>query len=207
MKKIMTIAVIMALSAVGLRADTSLNLFVGHLRLSNGNLMPSNGLWLVVVDTANNGFSFSSSAVGAPTSLSSFLAGDDLIVGRGNPTEDGALYNEVVVVTYTNGVSQNDPIAFYWFPSLTLASTTVPAGTAWGTYTDPVGIDGSEPWKMPADTGALITLNFLTQSTEVGSNPDSAGYASNQMIPEPSTVLLVGMAMAGFWIIRRRNRK
>jgi hypothetical protein len=79
------------------------------------------------------------------------------------------------VLSYTGGVSSNQNLELCWFPSLTMASNTLGV-TDYGTYTDPVGIDGSDPWKTPAKKSS-VSLAFLTEN-EGGSNPQEAGQAN-----------------------------
>src|SRR5216117_3273340 len=77
-KSVCAIALIV-LSCVCARATVTFNISATELRTAGGaSLMSLNGLVLLVADTSNNGFS--GLQAGAPLTVNSFLAGDDLIL-------------------------------------------------------------------------------------------------------------------------------
>jgi len=212
MKK-MIVALIVSLFNLQAFATVTLNVNGADLALSNNVLMATSGLIVVVADTSGNGFYTGTSLLPeASVALQySFLQDDDLIIWRG-PLESssgpGVFSQGLANLIFTNNWGQGDPVALYWFPTLTTAASTVGALTWYGMYTTNVAIDGTTPgsggWFTPSD-GSLITLNFIT-ATEGGSNPDSRGYAFFQTIPEPSACVLVGMGLLGTWLLRRRHR-
>jgi len=208
MKKLIAI---LAVSLLSLRAFATISIDVGaaDLRDNNGVLMPTNGLVLLVADTLSNGFVVADNLLGASiASASSFLKDDDWIIWRAELDSgfgEGYLLQTAGNLILTNGWGVGDPIALYWFPTLTLTDTTVPAGIWHGWYTTNVAIDTTTPpgWFTPGD-GAAITLNLVTES-QGGSSPNSMGYA-NYFVPEPSALALVGMGLAAMWLMRRYRR-
>lgn len=213
MKKIMFSSVLIIGISVMVNlanASTVYQVTAGDLALSNGVFAPQSSIALLVVDTANDGFQTSLTAA-SPLTLDSFITLDDKIVARWDLTaggQDGLLLSAVANVIYGGGVAANREIGLYWFPTLTTASTVVGSGTQYGFYTDQnvIPLDGSDAWKLPTDSGANLNLNFLTLS-EGGQNLNSAGRAQFQTaaIPEPSTMLLVGLGLAGAMTLRRRR--
>jgi hypothetical protein len=203
MKKlaIITVIAVGCLLTSQVYATTTFQVFSADLQDANGTLMPVSGLAMLVVDTAADGF-------GGP-SPTAFVSGDDVILGAWNLSSSGTpgMLTEITApVVYSGGISAGDPLRLFWFPTLTISSLTPGYGTQYGSYTDAVGIDGSAAWVMPSDTGAQIDLYFLTQS-QSGSNPDTAGRASNVTpVPEPTTYVLVGFGLLGAWLMRRRSR-
>lgn len=176
----------MWLVACETRADIGFIVSAANLQDQNGGLAPTSGLVLLVVDTVGSGFTTNVLPASA-LSVGSFLTGsgmptNNLIVGAwdlSSLSTPGQLLS-YDVLSYNLPVAANQAIALYWFPSLTLASTTPGPGTAFGFYTDPVGVDGSAPWSLPVD-GAnplpLLQLNFYT-ATRGGTNSDVTGRAS-----------------------------
>ena len=165
-----------------LPAPSTITVDVGYLYDRFGtapaNLVPTNSVAVLVVDTGNNGFV--DPQPGFPLSLGATWGTDDRIVGIWDPggcgSGDGTLFCDTVV-TYTNGIALGQTLQLYWFPSLTLASNTVGV-TYYGKFTDTNSppLDGSDAWQMPAN-GSSAYLIFWTVSNQ-GSNPDAAGQAT-----------------------------
>jgi anti-sigma-K factor RskA len=97
-----------------------------------------------------------------------------------------------------------------WFFGLTTASSTIPMGTPYRTYTNAAAVDGTEAWRTPAD-GNPISLGFYTQNGTSRSpgatafNSPEAGRTNLTVVPEPSTAALLGFA-TGLVLLRRRRR-
>jgi len=174
---ILTVALLVVCLPGALDAQT-ISIFAADLQDSMGSDMPTSAVAVLVVDTGNNGF-----VSLQPTfslSLGATWGTENKVVGLWNLSNcecgPGALYEEPDgTVSYTGGVTSNQTLELCWFPSLTMASNTLGI-TDYGTYTDPIGIDGSDPWKTPAKNSS-VSLAFLT-ANEGGSNPQTAGQAN-----------------------------
>jgi hypothetical protein len=120
---------------------------------------------------------------GGPTATS-FISGHDIEVARFDLSA-GEGVGDFNATTGSRNLVGNwkagNPLAIYWFPTLTYSSPVPGAGTTYGFYTDPTGIDGSAPWVTPAD-GSTVGLLFLTSDVD-GSNPTDAGLASFHITP------------------------
>ena len=168
------------------RAEIGFVVSAANLQDQSGNLASTRGLVLLVVDTVGSGFTTNVLPT-SPLSVGSFLTGsgmptNDLIVGAwdlSSLSTQGQLI-AYTIISYSPPIAASQAVALYWFPSLTLASTTAGPGTPFGFYTDPVGIDGSAPWVLPVDganPAGLAQLNFYTASRG-GSNSNTTGQAS-----------------------------
>lgn len=158
MKRLATVAVLLAwLMACEARAEIGFVVSAANLQDQSGNLASTRGLVLLVVDTVGSGFTTNVLPT-SPLSVGSFLTGsgmptNDLIVGAwdlSSLSTQGQLI-AYTIISYSPPIAASQAVALYWFPSLTLASTTAGPGTPFGFYTDPVGIDGSAPWVLPVD--------------------------------------------------------
>ena len=150
----------------------------GNLSDRFGNLAPANSIAVLVVDTGDNGFVDPEPRF--PLSLGATWGIDDKIVGLWDLAAcgcgDGQLLDQTVVA-YTGGIAPGQKLQLYWFPSLTLASSTVGV-TYYGKYTDTNSppLDGSYAWQMPVG-GAIAHLIFWTAFWG-GSNPETNGWAT-----------------------------
>ena len=154
----------------------TVNLTALYLRTANGDLMPTNGLVVLVASTNDSSFS-------GPTPTS-FVSDDDIVIASwdlsNTPIGDGVLQDEISNVTFADrpGWASGDSLAMYWFPTLTLTNSEPGNNTPYGFYTDPVGLDNSAPWITPSESSTL-NLWFQTSDSPLGgSNPASAGIAS-----------------------------
>ena len=188
-KIIFVLALTTLLQAQAYAQFATFNIAAGNLRDDAGILMPNaSGLIVLVVDTLQNGFSTPSTSASLGTPVATFL-NDDLLLGKWQINGGaGVLSDTTGSLALSGDWGGTDPVKMYWFPALSLSSSSIPSGTKYGEYTDATGIDGSDPWETPG-TG-LVTLNFLTTG-QTGSNPESAGNASLTVVPEPSTYAAV----------------
>jgi hypothetical protein len=176
---------------------------VDQLKTAEGAPMPESGLVLLAASTLDSAFS-------EPTPNSFFSSLDDIIVGRWS-LDSGfgpGVFTRDFTTTLSGDWNTGDPLQLYWYPTLTEAATQPGAGTTFGRYTDPVGIDGSDPWFTPSDGNAQNTLRFVTTDALVatpGSNPPEAGEANFTVVPEPSDyAAIIGLACLGWAVISRK---
>ncbi|WP_009965535.1 PEP-CTERM sorting domain-containing protein [Verrucomicrobium spinosum] len=186
------------------------------LKDSNGVAMSQDGVFMLVASTADA--TFQPILAGTSTAVGSTFGLDDriLFVGDlGSFGVDGVLDATIAIdSTLFAGLTTNDPLALYWFPTLTTGDTSIGEGTTYGFYTNAVAVDGSSAWLTPADPTSNYSLGFFTKdgselSPGIGaSNLASAGNAANTVsaVPEPS-VSVLAMAGAMFAVFGRRRRR
>ena len=186
------------------------------LKDSTGGALAQSSLFMLVSSTTNG--TFDAITEGSLTAVGNLLNADDKILFRGNllgsPDANGVLQIATGALTLNAGSLTNwtvgDPLALLWFPTLTVGSSTIPAGTKYGLYTNASAVDGSDPWITPADGTTDHSLLFYTTdglNLGPGSNPASAGNASLTVaaVPEPSRSML-GLIGFGMLALRRRRR-
>jgi hypothetical protein len=148
------------------------------LKDSNGAPMPTNGLVILVASTTDATFS--------GPSTGSFVSGDDIVVAKFNLASSGApgvLIDVAPSLSFTGNWNPGDPLAIYWFPTLTTNSTGPSAGTPYGMYTTTTPLDGSDAWVTP-QSSANIDLRFITTDSDstnghlAGSNSAATALAS-----------------------------
>jgi hypothetical protein len=147
------------------------------LKNSDGSSMPTNGLVLLVASTTDSTFN-------APTS-GAFVSGDDIVLAKFDLSSSGSpgvLIDVAKSLTLTGNWTVGDPLAIYWFPTLTTNSSAPTAGIPYGMYTTASPLDGSDPWVTPQNS-ANIDLRFITTDADpnnhlAGSNQASTGLAS-----------------------------
>ena len=198
--KSMCVIVLLALSGVGARATVTFNIYATELRTAGGtSLMAQNGLVLLVADTSNDGFS--GLTAGAPLTVNSFLSGDDLVLARGDLTggDLGYFIGSANFSLGANNLGAGDAVKLYWFPTLTLSSTTADESTPYGSYRSATGLDGSAPWVVPNDGTPSLDLKFFTSGNtygEPGSNDPTLGWANQTVAPVPEASNLITAALA-----------
>lgn len=208
MKKVLTAALLsLALGSTSAIATTSLSLYGGSLRDSSGNTLSDGGLILLVASTTDS--LFSSPLPDASISVGSLFGGDDQIVGMFEVSQlnSGIAggYGSTFNISYSGNLTSGDALQLYWFPSLTLASTSFGSYTPYGTFrTDAIASDSDIAWVLPSD-GATVTLNFFTTSSGLGGEADSLGNASLSTVPEPATTVALLGGAAGLFVMHRRR--
>lgn len=199
----------LAATSINAHASVALNLFGGTLSDSFGNAIGDGGLIVLVASTTDSIFSGP-----APTSsltAGSFFSGDDVILATFDTsflnTGLAGGYASMSNLNYSGNLTSGDLLQLYWFPTLTLSSTTVGEGISYGAYrTDSIASGSDISWVLPSD-GQTATLNFLTVSAG-GSISDSLGQATLTTVPEPATtVALLGGVAGVFVMLRRRQRR
>jgi hypothetical protein len=212
--KQLTILTLATLS-IALQASATINfdLQAEKLQDSSGASIGVNSLVMLVADTGGNGFS--SLQPSAALSAGSFLNGsDDQVLARFNLSST-ATAGEIAVsptLALSGSWATGNPLALLWFPTLTTASTTAPAGTTYGIFTGST-LDGSSAWVTPTNGANGYKLYFFTTAatdlplTPPGHNAAALGKANLTIaaVPEPSRVMLVGLGLGAFIVRRRRN--
>lgn len=199
MKNFLALSVLAALSA-SLHAVT-FNLDAESLKTADGSPMPTTGL--VVLTAGISGVFF------GPTQTT-FSGGDELVLKKWNLSAfsmAGVISDTTGNLSFTAGWNEGDPLRLYWYPTLTIDSLQPGAGTMYGSYTDSVGIDGSDAWITSGESG-VVSLKFFTSDAMFlsgpGSNSEASGRASALVVPEPSAVILF-MAAGSFLVSQRRR--
>ena len=199
-------------------AAVSFDIQAEVLKNSSGSPIPTSALVLLVASTTNA--SFGDVAVNASLALGSILdgtGGDDVLLkswNLSNSGEAGALADITGSLDFSSytGWGAGDPLALYWFPTLTVSSLTAPIGTSYGRFTTTTPLDGSGVWITPADLTSDHPLYLFTTDASIfpavppGSNAPSSAMASNTIaaVPEPSRVLFLALGCMGFLMRRRR---
>jgi len=206
MKRIFCLSFALLAAASFSQGAILINLSAGNLY--NGNTstpFPTGGLIQLVASTLDN--TFANPTPGSFTGnssddvvLASFAAND--VLGPGS-------VQQPVTFSLSGNLNPGDQILLRWFPQLTLANvaTGPSAGNTFGQFRTDLVIDFSDiAWFVPADN-TVFSLNFVTLA-QGGSNPESAGVANMVVtaIPEPSSVALVGVALAGLAGFARRRK-
>lgn len=186
------------------------------LKDSSGAAMSQDGVFMLVASTTDA--TFQPIFAGSSTAVGSTFGVDDKILFVGDLGTFGVngVLDETLAIDSTlfAGLTTGDPLALYWFPTLTTSDTSISAGTTYGYYTNPLAVDGSSAWLTPADPTSNYSLGFFTKDgSELSpgssaSNLASAGNASLTVsaVPEPS-VSLLAMAGAMFAVLGRRRRR
>jgi hypothetical protein len=190
--------------------QVSFNLDAELLKDNSGNPMGLSGLVILAASGGDNVFT--------PPSASAFFTGDDFELGRWDLNSGFMTPGVFQIPTTTFNPSSSftgdvSPVQLYWFPSLTTGSASPGLGTHYGTFTDAVGHNGSDPWTMPADAFPR-TLKFATKDATgtlfapgEGFFDPSAGNASLTVVPEPSFyACIIGLGCLGWAVIARRIR-
>ena len=142
--------------------------------------MAESGVLVLVADTSGDGFQGAS-----PTA---FVTADDYLVGmwdiaNGGGNTPGAFQGTTGAVSFSGDWGEGDPLAIYWFPTLSLPSDAPGEAVPYGMYANGT-LDDTDPWTTPADGTSGHKLIFLTTDADNllagGGSSDSAdGLASN----------------------------
>jgi hypothetical protein len=209
------VATVVALTVTA-QAAVTLDFQADQLRNAAGVPLSEGALVVIVADTLRDGFS--SLVDGGSLTINGILGGlDDRVIGKYDLSVwegDGVFQNpggaagQFEMGNYTNW-NTGDPLAIYWFPTLTVGDQTVLAGTAYGRFLGPTG-SGGESWLTPTDNSPQVYTFFTTEGSTLGTGsfPANAGDASSTVsaVPEPS-VSVLAMAGAMFAMLGRRRRK
>ena len=185
----------------------SFNVSAGNLTNAAGDLMPVNGIILMVGSTVDR--EFTDAVDPGAYNVGDFLGADDVIFYRGDLTGSGSeagLFSESVELdTDAFGLVANDPVSLYWFPNSNNAggagSINLVSGTDGGLYTSTTGDDGGEAWVVPG--AGQSNLLMLTSSFGGSISADDAQASSGFVVPEPSSLL--SLSFGALLLLRRRR--
>lgn len=182
------IALALLSSAQVLRADFTVALDAGALRVNGATSMPhidntdphSSGSLILLIAANGDGTFDDSLTEGA------YVAGNDIVIAATGFNESGGPNETVNIFNVAANVVIGDRLAIRWFPNITyqqyLNNTTPAPGEVFGTYSSRVANnsdnpDGDDPWTAPAQ-GAAIRLNFYTADSALrGTQAPAEGYA------------------------------
>ena len=204
MKRLFLFGLALLASATMAHATITINLGGGNLYgTSTATLFPTGGLLQLIVSSTDN--VFTAPVAGSYTGNSAddvVLASFVLNNGLGSP----GTFAQAIIITLTGNINPGDQILLRWFPTLTLANTTPPAGAPFGQFrTDIIENFSDITWNLPND-GSLVALNFLTMA-QGGTRAEIEGVANMIVaVPEPSTVALVGLSVIGLAAYSRRRK-
>ncbi len=187
-----------------------------EVRDSGGSLVAIDTLILLVVDRDGDGFGVPEADASAV--LNTYLVNDDFIAWRGDFSggDAGVFFDQINFNIGSFDIPLDAPFAVYWFPTLTLDATAIPAGTSFGYYTstDATQFGSDSAWNTGANNAANLTLRAYTainttilapESPLAGGLANTALQATFTTVPEPATGALLGLGTA-LWLCSRRRR-
>jgi hypothetical protein len=198
------------ISLLATNTMASVSIIVDALNVNAHSTLPApqTTLGLLVVDKTGDGFITGTLNDGLAISIGSYWGGstDDLIIGADRISStgtEGYLSIGLSNYTYPSGVTAGMKFGIVWLPDQPSGNSSTLAPGWYGLFSDSAGTY-SAAWVLPPDPTALSSYDMTTVS-QGGSVPNSAGNANYQIIPEPSTWLLVGSGLLGVVLIRRRK--
>lgn len=207
MKKLLVIS-LACLSLMAAEANALVSIYLDARDLLEGGMgtpkVPQVTLVLLVVDTSEDGISTANLPTGIPLTLGASI-GDDLIVARFDCSVGDLGYISATTEFSLGGsVVQGKPLGIIWLPGNTIGDSTLLATTLgkYGSYDGIPHLFGDD-WLIPAD-GNLV---HLVLDTSGDPDPEYFGYATHNVIPEPSTITLMGVGIFGLLGMMRRRRR
>jgi len=163
-------------------AAVTISLDAEKLGTADGTAMPTSGLLLLVVSTADESFALPTADEFVPASSDDvILASWDLADGGSTAGVFSGLASNL---TFGDGFDAGDPLMLYWFPGSTKSSTGPGAGAHYGLFRDDTGIMTGSVWTLPADGTLLHALKFFTEEATLSSNGGNLpGYAGSAALP------------------------
>ena len=203
-------ALVTAASAYNVTFDIQADL----LKTSAGAAMPTTGICLLVASTTDATFGTLNS--GASLTVGNFIDGnDDQILYKmdlslnATPGAFGAAPS--IINTNFSNLDGGDQLILYWFPTLSMNSTTIPnTATSYGAFRTTTTQDGGQSWVMPGATASGYPLYFRTTDAAIytGGTHQPLESRANLLtvVPEPSTYAFVLAAGLGGLLLRCRTR-
>jgi len=192
-------------------ASVTISLQTGVMRQSNSSPVPLDSLGVLVADTLNNGFSNGGSLGGSSLSVGQALGqSDNLILDIFHAADIGSGvigFHDTFTYTYSGDFAPGDPLALYWFPSITLPGTVIANGESYGFYRNSANDPNSGSdigFVAPAD-GFAYNLFAFDSATVPGALATPNDFTATLTVPEPSPLALL-MFSAGVMIMWRQVR-
>ena len=209
MKKLF-IATITAVSLVEMQAvaNVSLHIDAAFLYDNTGvNYAPVTTVGLWIVDTSGGSSLSPELFPGESIAQGTTLAGttDKILVATDGTAADspGYLGFDFGPSAYPTGFAGGQKFGIIWLVNQSLSVTTFQGG-CYGEFSDYAGAY-SNPWTLAPDPTALETYDMSTVAAG-GSVPEWMGIANLQIIPEPSSIMLVVVGLLGCIGLIRRHR-
>jgi hypothetical protein len=170
---------------------------------------------ILVADTDGTGIT---NALNSILTEGTFLGGnsDDLIVAvfssinnvNGDPSTSG--FSNISNLTYSGNFSAGDSLYLLWFPTITVAGSTVIDGTVYGIYRSDTINSASGAniaFIAPPDNGSYTLAAYL-ESIAPGSGVTAQDFTASQVaaVPEPSTTAILVMLGIGGILFQFRRR-
>ena len=201
MKKLLLSAIAFVACSLSAHATVTINLGGGYIYFADGTTKAPLGSLLQLVASTNDNI-FSAPTPGSFTGGSS----DDVVIASFEVNQEPGIFLEDIVFSLGGTLGVGDQLMLRWFPSLTLSASAPGGGEQYGEFrTDAVENGSTTNWLVPAD-GQTHDLNFLTIAAG-GTRPDAEGAANFVVVPEPSTVALLGFGgiAAAAGLLRKRR--
>jgi hypothetical protein len=167
MKKVLALVIAMLpVSVTQVKAVVSVEAIGADLLDHNGNdATVGYGMGFLVLDIGGLGPPTGLISNNVSLAVGSVLLNNYQILGEDDFQDSGLLSAADFVVSVSLGgtLVPNKQLDLIWMPDQPNFATTTPASdTSWyGSYYGGSGLDGSDPWVVPADGGAVI-LEMLT---------------------------------------------
>lgn len=196
-------------------ATVTLSLQTGVMRQSDSSPVPLDSVGVLVADTLDNGFSNGGSLVGSSLSVGQALGqSDNLILDIFHAADIGSGvigFHDTFTYTYSGNFAPGDPLALYWFPSITATGTVIGSGLSYGFYRNSANDlnSGSDIGFVAPGDGSLSNLFAFDNITDPGalaSPSDFTASLTTMPVPEPSPLALLMFAGFGVLVMWRRVR-
>ena len=210
-------------------ASITINIYAGSLRNASGSANVAQGTLIQLINLGNDGFNPININDGSSSGLAQWVSGNDAVIAAAfvNPAAGdfttGAAFDLTAGADPTTGilnrafrfeiadVPAGTNIGIRWFPGIlaaNFATTTLVPGQAYGQFTRAASaLHNGSVWISPSDGGTLTFDALSTQNNPegAGSDPNSAGFASFTVVPEPAAIGLSLLGAVGLATLRRRR--
>lgn len=215
MKKVfLTALVATGLGVVASSAAVTMFFDGGRFRDNLGSPLANGSMFLIMVDTNNDGFAAlnTNTFAGINPTAGSTIGGDYVLVSTFTKTVgglSGSINEQVINFDLNTGpalnVNTGDRLAFVWF---TQNVGTVSTGTKYGVFTtlvtDAVSGGNSVGGMVIQPDSTTTNINYYDNATASGALATAANFTANlTVIPEPATAML-GL-VGGLLLLRRRR--